>query len=309
MCIAAPCAACAASPTASDIVGCAWIVRISSSTVHSSRSASVGFGDELGRARADHVHAEHLVVLLVGDDLDEAFGLAGDPGAAEHAELERADADVVAALARLPLGQADAADFRIAVGAAGDLVVVDRPRLAVRRSARRARCLRPTRGARVAGGRAVSKVMTSPIAEMPGTRSELRVDLDVAALEAQPASSAPSPWSPAAAGRDEQIFGARSSRDLAVGAVCASISTPLGPALALVTFVPVSTLMPCRLNDFSSSADTASSSTGTRRGSSSMIVTSLPKRRKIDANSTPTAPLPMMTIDFGTPSARSLRRS
>ena len=30
-----------------------------------------------------------------------------------------------------------------------------------------------------------------------------------------------------------------------------------------------------------------------------MIVTSLPKRRKIEANSTPTAPLPMMTIDFG----------
>ena len=30
------------------------------------------------------------------------------------------------------------------------------------------------------------------------------------------------------------------------------------------------------------------------------IVTSLPKRRKIDANSTPTAPLPMIAIDFGT---------
>ena len=30
-------------------------------------------GDELGRARADHVHAEDLVVLLLGDDLDEAF--------------------------------------------------------------------------------------------------------------------------------------------------------------------------------------------------------------------------------------------
>ena len=59
------------------------------------------FGDELGRARADHVDAEDLVVLLVGDDLDEAFGLAGDPRAAEHAELERADLDVVAALLRL----------------------------------------------------------------------------------------------------------------------------------------------------------------------------------------------------------------
>ena len=55
--------------------------------------------------------------------------------------------------------------------------------------------------------------------------------------------------------------------------------TPLGVAVAFVTFVPVSTVMPCFLNDFSSSADTASSSTGTSRGSSSMIVTSLPKRR------------------------------
>ena len=30
-----------------------------------------------------------------------------------------------------------------------------------------------------------------------------------------------------------------------------------------------------------------------------MSVTSLPKRRKIDANSTPTAPLPMIAIDLG----------
>ena len=62
-------------------------------------------------------------------------------------------------------------------------------------------------------------------------------------------------------------------------ASCASMSTPLAVAAAFVTFVPVSDLMPCFLNDFSSSADTASSSTGTSRGSSSMIVTSLPKRR------------------------------
>ena len=91
-------------------------------------------------------------------------------------------------------------------------------------------------------------------------------------------------------------------------APCASSSTPFAPAFALVTLVPVSTLMPCFLNERSSSAETASSSTGTRRGSSSMIVTSLPKRRKIDANSTPTAPLPMMAIDFGT-SFRSIASS
>src|SRR5438067_1774461 len=44
--------------------------------------------------------------------------------------------------------------------------------------------------------------------------------------------------------------------------------------------------MPCLRNDFASSAETASSSTGTSRGNSSMIVTSLPNRAKIDADAT-----------------------
>ncbi len=60
------------------------------------------------------------------------------------------------------------------------------------------------------------------------------------------------------------------------------MSTPSPVTFALVTFVPVCAVMPCLRNDFASSADTASSSTGTRRGSSSRIVTSLPKRRKIE---------------------------
>ena len=47
-------------------------------------------------------------------------------------------------------------------------------------------------------------------------------------------------------------------------APCASSSTPFAPADAFVTFVPVRHLMPCLRNDFSSSADTASSSTGTK---------------------------------------------
>ena len=54
------------------------------------------------------------------------------------------------------------------------------------------------------------------------------------------------------------------------------MSTPLAPALAEVTFEPVITFMPRFLNVRSSSADTASSSPGTSRGSSSMTVTSLP---------------------------------
>ena len=70
----------------------------------------------------------------------------------------------------------------------------------------------------------------------------------------------------------------------------------VGARLRAVTFAPVWLVMPCLRNDFSSSADTASSSTGTSRGSSSTIVTSLPNRRKIDANSTPTAPLPMIAM-------------
>jgi hypothetical protein len=67
-----------------------------------------------------------------------------------------------------------------------------------------------------------------------------------------------------------------------------------------VTFVPVITLMPRFLNARSSSVETASSSNGTRRGSNSITVTSLPKLLKIEANSTPTAPLPMMAIVLGT---------
>ncbi len=63
--------------------------------------------------------------------------------------------------------------------------------------------------------------------------------------------------------------------------------------------MPVITLILAFLNRRSSSVDTAASSSGTMRGSSSMRVTWLPKRLKIDANSTPTAPLPMIAIDFG----------
>ena len=127
-----------------------------------------------------------------------------------------------------------------------------------------------------------------------------RVDLDVALLELQPDALGVEPGRHrAAAGRHEQIVGAKRLR------ACRRRAAPRCPRrrrspCALVTFAPVCDVMPCLRNDFSSSADTASSSTGTSRGSSSRIVTSLPNRRKIDANSTPTAPLPMIAIDFGT---------
>ena len=61
----------------------------------------------------------------------------------------------------------------------------------------------------------------------------------------------------------------------------------------------VNAFMPCFLNDFASSALISSSSIGSNRGSSSRIVTSVPKRANIEANSTPTAPAPSTINDFG----------
>ena len=84
------------------------------------------FGDELGGAQTDHVDAEHFVVLLVGDDLDEAVGLACDLRPSEHAERKGAGAHVVSAPRRFAFGQADAADFRIAVRATRHMIVVER---------------------------------------------------------------------------------------------------------------------------------------------------------------------------------------
>ena len=65
-------------------------------------------------------------------------------------------------------------------------------------------------------------------------------------------------------------------------------------------FAPVSTRIPCFLKVFSSSFEMSSSSTGTMRGSISSTVTFVPKRLKIEANSTPTAPAPMIPRVFGT---------
>ncbi len=57
--------------------------------------------------------------------------------------------------------------------------------------------------------------------------------------------------------------------------------------------------MPRFLKTRVSSFEISSSSTGTTRGRNSRIVTSAPKLRKMDANSTPTAPAPITISDFG----------
>ena len=69
-----------ASFTASLRVGCAKTLRATSSAVRSHCWARVRAGQQLGDLGTDQVGAEDLVVLGVGDDLDEA-----DPLADSHA--------------------------------------------------------------------------------------------------------------------------------------------------------------------------------------------------------------------------------
>ena len=167
--MAAPCVACAASATASENVGCAWIVLISSSAVHSSRRASTASATSSVDRGPIMCTPSTSSVLLVGDDLDEPFGLARHLGAPEDAERKRSDAHVVPPLLRLGFREADAADFRVAVGASRHVVVVQRldvlsgQPLGHNDAFRR----RDVRQLRVAGR--PPSVMTSPMAEMCGT--------------------------------------------------------------------------------------------------------------------------------------------
>ena len=84
------------------------------------------FGDQLGRLGADEVGAQEFAVLGVEDQLHEALGLVGGLGSAAGDERELADADLVPRLTRGLLGQADAGDARVGVGASGDDRIVDR---------------------------------------------------------------------------------------------------------------------------------------------------------------------------------------
>src|SRR6187200_2935511 len=85
--------------------------------------------DELRRPGADDVAADHLAVLRVADDLDEAGAVAVDRPRADRAVLDLADDDVVAGLLGLLLGEAERADVRRAERRARDVGVLDRVRL------------------------------------------------------------------------------------------------------------------------------------------------------------------------------------
>ena len=82
--------------------------------------------------------------------------------------------------------------------------------------------------------------------------------------------------------------------------VRASTSTPPSVFVTFSTRVSTYTAIPCRLNEAASSREISSSSSGTMRGRTSTTVVFEPKRANIEANSTPTAPEPMTSRDFGT---------
>ena len=75
--------------------------------------------------RADHVHAQQLVGLRVGDDLDEALVLAADERLADGLEGHLADLDGDAVALAFLLRPADRRDLRPRVGRARHLEVVD----------------------------------------------------------------------------------------------------------------------------------------------------------------------------------------
>jgi len=75
--------------------------------------------------------------------------------------------------------------------------------------------------------------------------------------------------------------------------------TPWPACSTLSTLVPTCEPMPRLRKTRASSLLTSSSSFGTSRGRYSRMVTSEPKLRKMEPNSTPTAPAPITISDFG----------
>ena len=75
--------------------------------------------------RANDVHANDFVVLLVRHHLHEAKRVIEDLGLTHRLERKNAHGDVLATLTSGLLGKPDRSHFRMGVGARGDLVVVD----------------------------------------------------------------------------------------------------------------------------------------------------------------------------------------
>ncbi len=81
--------------------------------------------------------------------------------------------------------------------------------------------------------------------------------------------------------------------------------TPFSFCSAEANRTPVLKAILRRRNARSSALETAASSAGTRRGSASTIVTSVPNERQTEANSTPITPPPRTITDCGIQSSCS----
>src|SRR5207245_8950913 len=81
-------------------------------------------GDQVARAGTDGVYAEHLAILLVRHDLDQAVGVSVGLRAAQRGKWELADDHVVARFARLLFSQANAGDLRMGEGGGGHGLIV-----------------------------------------------------------------------------------------------------------------------------------------------------------------------------------------
>ena len=107
----------AASPIASDRVGCGWTAAPELPGGRLEEHGGAGLRDEVGDVRADEMDADDLVGLLVGDDLGEAFVLAADERLAVGDQRELAGLEGDAVALALGLAAADAGDLRPAVRA------------------------------------------------------------------------------------------------------------------------------------------------------------------------------------------------
>src|SRR5690554_4026906 len=80
------------------------------------------FGDVL----TDHMRAQQFTILLVEDELHETIALPGCQGTAAGLEGELADLDIAAGFSSLLFGHTHARDLRMSIGAAGNVIVIDR---------------------------------------------------------------------------------------------------------------------------------------------------------------------------------------
>ena len=95
------------------------------------------FGDHFGGHDTDQVGAQEFTVLGVEDEFDEALGFIGGDSAAAGEEREATDTDFVTGFAGGSLGEAEAGDSGLGVGAAGNGRVVDWVGVTCRRESRR----------------------------------------------------------------------------------------------------------------------------------------------------------------------------